>query len=219
MRTQLTLILTIAWLLPACHRAPVTQEMAEIARRATVALREGPARWVPGGAVGCGVFISSREILTVGHALKGGGGLTIELHNGSRHWARVVKSLSGMASAQGPLREDVTRDLALLRLDEGSGTPDWLPLASDDAAYGEPVLLVGAPQDTFGAAVASVVSYTPDHSVTLIGHPLEPGWSGAPLVDRRGRLVGIVVRGSASVSAAISASSIRRALPELRRTP
>lgn len=216
-------LLSILSMMPGCRRAlwvPEAREVAETARRATVALRDGPARWNEDAATGCGVFISRREVLTVGHALKGGGGLQLELHDGSKRWARVVKSLSGRASAQGPLLEDVTRDLALLRLDDGEGgTSNWLPIADVDAAYGEQVFLVGAPQGVFGAAVVAIVSHTRDRSMTLVGHPLEPGWSGAPLVDRLGQLVGIVSRGSTSVSAAISASSIQKVLPELRRTP
>jgi hypothetical protein len=95
-----------------------SRSVAELAVRATVALRDGIARW-PQVPAGCGVLISRHEILTAGHAVKNGGSLEVELADGSRRRADVVRSLGGPAVARGPLDAPIGRDLALLRLQAG----------------------------------------------------------------------------------------------------
>jgi S1-C subfamily serine protease len=191
--------------------------VAELAVRATVALRDGGARW-PQIPAGCGVLIGRREILTAGHAVKNGGGLQVELSDGSKRWARVVRSLSGPSAAQGPLEGAVSRDLALLRLDDGEGgSSHWLPIAADDPPPGTFVLAVGAPEAAVGAIVTGAVSRPRGVDGLVIGAHVEPGWSGGPVVSSRGELVGIVVRGRDSLTLAVPANAIRAGLPELRR--
>lgn len=191
--------------------------VAERALRATVALRDGEARW-PQTANGCGVLIGRREILTVGHAVKNGGGLHVELHDGSKRWARVVRSLSGPGAAQGPLDGTVRLDLALLRLDEGEGgSSHWLPLASEDPPIGSLVLLVGAPEGIAGAITTGAVSRLRGVDGIAIGARVELGWSGGPVVSSRGELVGLVARGRESLTLAVPVSAIRAALKGLRR--
>lgn len=191
--------------------------IADRAARATVALRDGPARW-PQIPSGCGVMISRREILTAGHAVKNGGGLQVELHDGSLRWARVVRSFGGPADATGPLDAPVLRDLAVLRLDDGEGgTSHWMPIADRDPARGSLVLIVGAPEGAVGAVVTGVVSQIRGIDGLVIGAHLEPGWSGGPVVNSHGELVGLVSRGRESVALAVPASAIRAGLRKMSR--
>ena len=176
-----------------------------------MALLDGSARW--GKPYGCGAIVSATDVVTVGHAVKGGGGLDVQLWDGRVVEARVLGALSGPAAVAGPLVDDVSRDLALLRLNEP--VAHHLPLAGVDAAYGARVIAVGSPDRAFGALVSASISYTVGGH-QLVGVSLEPGWSGAPLVSADGHLVGLVVRGTTSVTLAIPASAIAAGLQELR---
>lgn len=158
--------------------------------------------------------MSRNEVLTVGHAVKGGGGLEVQLWDGTRRRARVIGALSGPAAARGPLVDDVLRDLALLELEEPA--PHRLPVAMLDPPYGTRVVAVGAPEGAFGAVSDGVMSYALGGQ-QIYSRPLEPGWSGAPLVSADGELVGLIARGTASVSLVVPASAVRAGLQELRR--
>ncbi|MEE7481995.1 serine protease [Methylorubrum populi] len=85
-------------------------------------------------------------------------------------------------------RRDATGSLALLRAEgavRGGSAP---PLRADPAAPGEALLVLGA-QTRGGAGVAPATA-----DAQGLFAPLQPGAGGAPVLDRTGRLVGLVAR-------------------------
>lgn len=180
--------------------------------RAVVVLKDGHARWSD-QVDGCGVFVSSTEILTAGHAIKNGGGLSVELFGGQRLWANVIRSLNGMASANAANNND--NDLALLKISLGKA-PQYLPIAKTNPEIGEWITAIGAPGGIRDVLSAGIFSKSVG-SELVFSMPLDLGNSGGPLINHRGEIVGIVTRGKQSISLGVSAEQILKLLPELRR--
>jgi serine protease Do len=135
---------------------------------------------------GSGVVVDkSGYILTNHHVTAGGTSITVGLSDGRRVKARVIGS-------------DPLTDLSLLKVDAGGLTPiAWGD--SDSTEVGTPVWAVGSPFGldrtvTFGIlsgkhrAAKAGTSYQ-DFMQSDVA--VNPGNSGGPLVDGRGRLVGI----------------------------
>ena len=142
---------------------------------------------------GSGVVIRpDGYILTNNHVVSGaldGGSITVTFSDGARVPARVV--------GRSP-----TYDLAVVRVDRRN-----LPTArlgdSDGLRVGDPVVAVGAPLGLTGTVTTGIVSAL-DRPVTTsdageasyisaiqTDAAINPGNSGGPLVDARGRVVGI----------------------------
>lgn len=175
-----------------------------------------------------GFFISSTEILTAGHALGVGkpvrAGITDVTTTHGRGFALVKSSLGGPASPHADERS--LRDLGLLHLQSDEkivnkhikvrSAPFYLPLARSDAAIGEQVLAIGSPHGTLGDMVACVIGKAAGGMMSC-GATLEPGWSGGPLINASGEVVGMITSGYGSTTLAIPVSAIRQALVELRK--
>jgi S1-C subfamily serine protease len=155
---------------------------------------------------GSGFFVSPDGlILTNEHVVEGAA-------------AVVVRSFGGEVQSAHPIHEDVTRDLALLKVDEASG---YLRLANlSTVALGEEVVAIGAPEGLAYTATRGIVSQirrTDDLVVIQHDAAINPGNSGGPLLDRLGRVVGIntlKVQGE-GLGFAISAQDAKQAFPEL----
>lgn len=117
--------------------------------------------------------------------------------------------------------DDPDHDLALLEIDGASpGTPLDL-LDSDTLHVGQRVLAMGAPHGLEWTLTAGVVSARRDQRAAggpRIARTIQtdavagPGSSGGPLVDARGRVVGVIFcgrRDSAGVQFAIPANCVR----------
>ncbi len=135
------------------------------------------------------------------------------------------------------VRRDKEADLALLRADGEKGLPA-LALGSDaDLSELMELVAFGFP---FGNALATGAGDYPSISVTVgsvnslrrkggelhriqLDAVLNPGNSGGPVLDRNGKVVGVVVAGirGAGVNFAIPVSKVAKflAAPELRLTP
>jgi serine protease Do len=89
---------------------------------------------------------------------------------------------------------DRNLDLAVLRLDARGLTP--LPLGdSDRLKDGQAVVALGNPRGLTRSVVTGVVSGQPKiegRTMIQLAIPIEPGNSGGPLLDREGRVQGIV---------------------------
>jgi serine protease Do len=89
-------------------------------------------------------------------------------------------------------------DLALLKSDSRSAAP--IPVTADDAQLGEEVFALGYPlQDVLQnglnlttGVVSSLKGLGGDSNVVQMSVPVHPGNSGGPLMDRYGRVVGVV---------------------------
>ena len=156
--------------------------MIERAKRSVVQVRSG------GRGIGAGVIWDPDGLVLTNHHVVAGGrrNVTVALHDDRAFGAEVVKSSGSL-------------DLALLRL---SGEATNLPAApigdSDALRVGELVYAIGHPWGSVGA-----VSAVGGPIRTRRGPRLEsyiqtdatpyPGFSGGPLIDARGRVLGILV--------------------------
>ena len=144
----------------------------------------GPA---PGDVLGTGTgfHVSPSVIVTAAHVVEGCG--TLRLEDG----APVAR-----------LASDRTLDLAvLLRAGVPEGEePAWLALAGAAARLGSPVTAVGYPYSGLfeqgvtatGGNVSALRGLAGSMDEMLLSAPVQPGNSGGPLLDRTGRVVGVV---------------------------
>ncbi|MFD5655414.1 trypsin-like peptidase domain-containing protein [Streptomyces sp. NPDC127039] len=147
---------------------------------------------------GTGFVLDGRgHILTNNHVVEpagSGGEITVTFNSGDTAEAEVVGRDSGY-------------DLAVVKVKGVSGlTP--LPLGnSDNVRVGDPVVAIGAPFDLAGTVTSGIIS-AKERPITAGGEegdgsdisyvdalqtdaPINPGNSGGPLLDARGRAIGI----------------------------
>jgi S1-C subfamily serine protease len=196
----------------------VSDELAELAARvlrATVAI-SGPTP--EGGSSGSGFFIDTRgHIVTNQHVVAGmEPPVSVTLQGG-------VTALAGIVGV------DPVADLALLKLD---GT--WrraLPLRRSPARAGELCLAAGNPLGRYPETVTiGVVSGLARTAIAGPGRPhyhllqtdcgIHEGNSGGPLVDVRGRVIGVTTlldSESGDIGLAIPVETVRVVVPELMK--
>ena len=161
-------------------------------------------------------FVVEEYIVTNHHVVDVGPDITVQFSD--RQWtdATVVGS-------------DPHSDLAVLSVDDDVELPDPLAFVEQPPPVGEEVVAIGSPFDLSDSLTQGIVSgrnrsvpgpgpyLIPDTIQTDVA--LNPGNSGGPIVDRRGRVVGIVFANQGeTVGFAISAALAKRVVPELRAT-
>ena len=136
--------------------------------------------------VGSGFFIDGEgHIVTSDHVVADATEVTVTLHDGTRHEARVVG-------------RDSRTDLAVLEI-EGMGSHSWLSFGDDgEARVGDWVVAVGNPFGFGGTVTAGILSArgrdlrTGGYGDFLqVDAPINRGSSGGPLFDTRGRVIGV----------------------------
>ena len=131
---------------------------------------------------------------------------------------------------------DPSTDLALLKIDPSKA--DGRPLrlgSSDEVRVGEPVIAIGSPFGLRGTVTSGIVSglgreiqspngFTIDE-VVQTDAAINPGNSGGPLIDDRGRVIGVNAqiasngnRSNSGVGFAIPIDTAKDVIPELRRS-
>ena len=136
--------------------------------------------------VGSGFFIDGEgHVVTSDHVVADAAKVTVTLHDGTRHEARVVG-------------RDARTDLAVLRI-EDAGPSAWLAFGDDaDARVGDWVVAVGNPFGFGGTVTAGILSAR-GRDIRAGGYgdflqvdaPINRGSSGGPLFDTRGRVIGV----------------------------
>ncbi len=132
--------------------------------------------------LGSGFFISNDGyLLTNSHVIRDGGWPSVQLSDGKRLSANIV-------------RNDEEKDLALLKV-SGSGYA-FLPLGdSGKAVQGESVIAIGSPVGLEGTVTRGIVSALrkAPNGVTYLqtDAAVNPGNSGGPLLNRTGEVIGI----------------------------
>jgi S1-C subfamily serine protease len=144
---------------------------------------------------GTGFFLGSGRLVTAAHVVAGCGVIT------------VVPEGSAALTAEVAAR-DPELDLAVLRV-PGARFAD--PGLADDAAAGSAFTALGYPAAGRGGPLRALPLVVielpvprPSDRLPLHGDLAEPGMSGAPLVDARGRVAGMLLgRGDAAAPGAV----------------
>lgn len=140
-------------------------------------------RW----GVGSGVVIGDGRIVTNAHNVRREE-VTVTLPDGTDVKGRVAGA-------------DVDKDVAVVTIDNGSTKPiEWSPQASE-AGIGDPVFALSNPggrglRATFGFVSGTERSFRGPRGRRIAGSiehtaPLLPGSSGGPIVDTKGRFLGL----------------------------
>jgi S1-C subfamily serine protease len=202
---------------------PARAQLDDVARIAVARrLKEATVTVLAGRSEGSGFLVEPAGwVVTNAHVASGArlsGRLAVRLSDGSQREAEL-------------LAYDAQHDLAVARV-EGK-VPAPLELGeSGQVQVGQSVLAFGSPFGLEGTLTQGIVSAIRD--VSAIGNgkvqgviqtdaPINPGNSGGPLVDARGKVIGvntaILSRGGGSngIGFAVPASYVRELLDELRK--
>jgi regulator of sirC expression with transglutaminase-like and TPR domain len=171
---------------------PPLEAVAAAAKRSVVTLRQADRADGDGG-VGTGFVVGDGRIATNFHVIGQGRAVRIEWPGGAVTEATAIHAW------------DRAMDLAVVEAPppDGKTWADFpaLPLAPADGPPlpdGSPVLAVGAPQGLTASVAQGVLSARrpvddfPGVSLLQVAMPIEPGNSGGPLLDREGRVHGVV---------------------------
>jgi putative serine protease PepD len=168
-------------------------------------------------ATGAGFVIDARgHLVTNAHVVNRARSVSVRFGRSAR---RIRARIVGV---------DRASDLAVLRVDSDrlGGDPPLELAPAGSVRVGDPVLAIGTPYRLQSSASAGIVSGVG----RVIGGPsgfsipdavqtdaaIHPGNSGGPLIDERGRVVGVNAQGrAAGVNFAISATTVRRVIPQL----
>jgi putative serine protease PepD len=134
------------------------------------------------------------------------------------------------------LGKDPSTDLAVVHVDPAGHTATPLPLAdSSDVRIGDAVVAIGNPFGLDRTATAGIVSATDRHisapngfdidNVIQTDAAINPGNSGGPLLDARGRVIGINSQiataggsnGNVGIGFAVPVNTVRRVVPQLEQ--
>lgn len=209
--------------------APVATSVADIydqASKAVVEIRAttGSGLGAPSAqAQGSGFVIDdSGHIVTNQHVVSGADSFRVSFWDGTEYHARLV----GV---------DSSTDLAVLKVDAARRLLQPLTLAdSSRVAVGDPVLALGSPFGLEGTLTSGIVSalnrrMTAPNDYTITGTiqtdaAINHGNSGGPLLDARGRVVGVNAQiesesgGSDGVGFAIPSNTVRSISSQLIAT-
>ena len=163
---------------PSATAAALTpRELAQRALPATVALRCRESG-------GSGFFVTEDLVVTNAHVLcPGGEAMEVTLSDDRKFVGQVVRS-------------DKNVDLGLVRVTGAQATP--LPLGDvADLAAGDKVMIIGSPVGLdFTVQEGSISSLQRSAfgvALLQLDAKISPGNSGGPVIDARGRVVGVVV--------------------------
>jgi S1-C subfamily serine protease len=213
---------------PAAPSPSAAPSVGEVYRRARPAVfvvegrqpgvewPDGPPREDDGVATGTGFAIAGGRIVTNQHVVAGAELVAVRL-DGRRVRARVLGS-------------DASTDLAILRLPrERARTLSTLPLGrSADVRPGDTAIAIGNPFGLARSVTAGVVSAVgrritaPDgariRDAIQTDAAVNPGNSGGPLLDGRGRVIGVIAQSRGDgLSFAVPIDTLRRISQELER--
>jgi regulator of sirC expression with transglutaminase-like and TPR domain len=180
------LFLLPAPLCAADDKSKTTEQLAASARKSVVMILSTGRTGKPEG-VGTGFVVGDGLIATNMHVIGEARPITVQTSDGKRHEVTHVHA------------SDRGADLAVIRID-AKDLPTLELGDSDDLKQGANVVSLGNPRGLEYSVAAGVVSARRDidgRSMIELRMPVEPGNSGGPLLDTRGRVQGVVTLKSA----------------------
>jgi len=191
--------------------------VAEMLGPAVVNLRSvsGESGRRSGGGSGSGfLFTPDGFLITNHHVVRGSGRIRVRLNDGREVSGRVVGA-------------DPWTDVAVVQA-EGSGLPHAALGESASLRVGQLVVAIGSPFGFDSTVTAGVISALGRTLRSITGHlvdnviqtdaALNPGNSGGPLLDSRGRVIGIntaVIQSAQGICFAIPINMAKRIIPQL----
>ncbi len=178
-------------------------------------------------ALGSGFVIDKTgHIVTNYHVVEGASKVTVSFSNRDTVQAEVVGS-------------DPSTDLAVLRVESAASALTPLPLGNSDVvAVGDPVVAIGNPFGLDRTATSGIVSalqrlitapnrFTIDH-VIQTDAPINQGNSGGPLLDAKGRVIGVNTQietgtgtsttGNVGIGFAVPSNTVKDVVAQILRT-
>jgi S1-C subfamily serine protease len=177
-----------------------------------IGVRKGPS---PGG-VGSGLVVASDGlILTNSHVVAGTSAIEVSMADGQRSAARVIG-------------EDPHSDIAVLRTDVQLKAPSLSFFDSKAIRPGQMAIAIGNPLGFEQTVTAGVVSAVGRSLRSVTGRliddviqtdaALNPGNSGGPLVDSKGRVIGLntaVIRGAQGICFSVASNTALHVLTQI----
>lgn len=139
----------------------------------------------PGAYGGTGFALSQDGyIATNAHVIAGGDSIYVQNSKGEAFKAKIVY-------------QDLAHDLAIIKIIDSNFSMPPLPyaLSKSEAPVGQDVYMLGYPRDeiVYGKGyVSSQTGFRDDSNSYQVSIPVNPGNSGAPLLDGSGNVIGIV---------------------------
>jgi S1-C subfamily serine protease len=166
-----------------------TFSVARLYRAASPSVVEVRAQSGAGAATGSGFVIDDQgRVVTNEHVIDGAGDVTVVTSDGKEHDARIVGS-------------DRSTDIALLDVSDDAGLSPLRLGSTASLSVGDPVIAIGSPFGLQGTVTSGIVSGLDREIQAPDGFPIDgaiqtdaalnSGNSGGPLLDSRGRVVGV----------------------------
>ncbi len=174
---------------PSENPSRSVEELAKLARRSAVVVRHGGRTGGEGGT-GSGFVISDKGLIaTCAHVIGESRPLTVHFDDGSEHEVTSIHAW------------DAKLDLAVLQIDSGDRALVPLKLAEPESiTQGSEIVAMGAPHGLEFSVVRGVLSALREfdgRALLQVAIPVEPGNSGGPILDRSGRVHGLITMKSA----------------------
>jgi S1-C subfamily serine protease len=134
-----------------------------------------------------------------------------------------IQNTKGEAYKAASVFEDISSDLAILKITDSTfkGQPLPYSLKPQRALRGEAVFTLGYPRDeiVYGEGyISAQTGFNGDSAAYQVSIPVNPGNSGAPLMDSKGDVVGIVTgkqTTSDGIAFAVKSAHLKRLLEEM----
>ena len=153
-------------------------------------------------AQGSGFCIGNGLVVTNVHVVAGAGAVSVKTHSGGTWPVVAVRAF------------DLAADVVLLEVPGIDAKPLRLELVATPAP-GDPVIALGAPRglsETVTAGIVSALRTEGDQQFLQHTAPISPGSSGGPILNDRGRVVGVtrfLFKDSQNLNFASPASAVR----------
>ncbi|WP_218162237.1 S1C family serine protease [Chitinophaga sp. CF118] len=159
-----------------------------------------------------------------GFAISNNGYLVTNYHVVAGADSIYIQSTKGETYKATSVFEDISSDLAILKITDSSykGQPIPYTLKPQAIPRGEYVYTLGFPRDevVYGEGyISAQTGFNGDTTAYQVSIPVNPGNSGAPLMDNKGNVVGIVTgkqTTSDGIAFAVKTANLKRLLDEMK---